>query len=57
VYHRTGAEHRLRRFAEISHLFYENSWGKIDRIFLSGTEPTHPDHIAYDGRFDDVAVY
>jgi predicted metal-dependent phosphoesterase TrpH len=57
VYHRTGAEHQLRRLAEISHLLYENSWGKIDRIFLSGTEPTHPDHIAYDGRFDDVAVY
>ena len=57
VYHREGMTHRLRRVAEFSHLFYENSWGKIDRLFLSGTEPTHPDHIAYDGRFDDVSVY
>ena len=57
VYRRNGAEHRLRCAAEFAHLFYENSWGKIDRLFLSGTEPTHPDHIAYEGRFDDVSVY
>ncbi len=57
VYHRNGAEHHLRCAAEFAHLFYENSWGKLDRLFLSGTEPTHPDHIAYDGRFDDVSVY
>lgn len=57
VYHRDGADHLLRRVAEFSHLFYENSWGKVDRLFLSGTEPTHPDHIAYDGRFDHVSVY
>lgn len=43
--------------AELSHLVYENTWKKVDRLFLSGTEPTHPHHIAYDGRFDDVAVY
>ena len=57
VVHRAGAAHRLRGLAEFAHLGYENSWGKIDRLFLSGTEPTHPDHIAYQGRFDDVAVY
>ncbi len=57
VYHRDGAEHRLRCTAEFAHLFYENSWGKLDRLFLSGTEPTHPSHIAYGGRFDDVSVY
>ena len=57
VYHRGGADHRLRCAAEFGHLFYENSWQKLDRVFLSGTEPTHPDHIAYDGRFDDVSVY
>lgn len=57
VYHRSGPDHRLRCAAEFAHLFYENSWGKIDRLFLSGTEPTHPDHIGYDGRFDDVSVY
>lgn len=57
VYHREGVEHQIRRGAELAHLLYENSWGKIDRLFLSGTEPTHPSHIAYDGRFDDVSVY
>ena len=57
VYHRNGPIHRIRCAEEFTHLFYENSWGKIDRLFLSGTEPTHPDHIAYDGRFDDVSVY
>ncbi|ELY95812.1 PHP-associated domain-containing protein [Natrialba taiwanensis] len=42
---------------ELLHLGYENTWEKADRLFLSGTEPTHPEHIAYDGRFDDAAVY
>jgi predicted metal-dependent phosphoesterase TrpH len=54
---RTGLRHRLRCVAEFAHLGYENSWSKVDRLFLQGTEPTHPRHIAYDGRFDDVAVY
>ena len=57
VYHRRGVEHRLRCAAEFSHLLYENGWGKLDRLFLSGTEPTHPEHIAYGGRFDGVSVY
>jgi predicted metal-dependent phosphoesterase TrpH len=57
VAHRRGADHYLRCLAEFAHLGYENSWGKLDRLFLSGTEPTHPSHIAYDGRFDDVAAY
>ncbi|WP_293032358.1 PHP-associated domain-containing protein [Natronococcus sp.] len=42
---------------ELAHLCYENTWKKADRLFLSGIEPTHPGHIAYDGRFDDVALY
>ncbi len=57
VYHRDGVDHRLRCLAEFGHLFYENTWGKLDRLFLSGTEPTHPSHIAYDGAFADVSVY
>jgi predicted metal-dependent phosphoesterase TrpH len=57
VFHRTGIDHRLRCSAEFVHLFYENTWKKVDRLFLSGTEPTHPNHIAYEGRFDDVSVY
>ncbi|QGX96627.1 PHP domain-containing protein [Haloplanus rallus] len=57
VVHRGGADHHLRGLAEFAHLGVENTWGKLDRLFLSGTEPTHPRHIAYDGRFDDVAVY
>ena len=55
--HRDGAAHRLRGTVEFAHLGWENSWEKLDRLFLSGMEPTHPRHIFYDGRFDDVAVY
>ena len=57
VYRRSGVIHRVRKAAEFAHLGYENSWEKIDRLFLSGTEPTHPGHVAYDGRYDDVRVY
>lgn len=57
VFHRNGPRHQRRCLAEFGHLFWENSYGKIDRVFLSGTEPTHPSHVAYEGRFDDVAVY
>ncbi len=57
VVHRSGLGHRVRNLLEFAHLGVENTWGKADRLFLSGMEPTHPDHIAYDGRFDDVAVY
>jgi predicted metal-dependent phosphoesterase TrpH len=57
VGHRNGLQHRKRCLAEQLHLVYENSWEKIDRLLLSGTEPTHPRHIAYAGEFDDAAVY
>jgi len=57
VGHLAGPTHRFERLAEFAHLGWENSWQKVDRVLLSGTEPTHPDHVAYDGRFDDVAVY
>ncbi|MWG35240.1 PHP-associated domain-containing protein [Halomarina oriensis] len=57
VFHREGLRHELRCAAEFAHLGVENTWGKIDRVFLSATEPTHPGHVAYDGRFDDVRVY
>lgn len=57
TYHQRGARYQARSLAEKLHLGYENTWEKIDRILLSGTEPTHPRHIAYDDQFDDVAVY
>jgi predicted metal-dependent phosphoesterase TrpH len=57
VVHRPGLSHRILNLFEFAHLGVENTWGKADRLFFSGMEPTHPDHIAYDGRFDDVAVY
>ncbi|SHH15813.1 PHP-associated domain-containing protein [Halobaculum gomorrense] len=57
VVKRTDPATRLRRLVEFTHLGYENSWGKLDRLLLSGMEATHPRHIAYDGRFDDVTVY
>lgn len=57
VVHQNGRRRWQATVGELVHLGYENTWKKVDRLFLSGTEPTHPDHIAYDGRFDDVAVY
>jgi predicted metal-dependent phosphoesterase TrpH len=57
VFRRSGVGHRLRGLVEFAHLGYENSWKKLDRIFLSGTEPTHPGHVAYGGRFEDSRVY
>lgn len=55
--HRRRDGYRRRQAAELGHLAYENTYEKVDRLFLQGTEPTHPSHIAYDGAFDDVAVY
>lgn len=57
VERRRGVRHGLRCRAEFGHLVYENTWGKVDRLLLSGMEATHPRHPAYGGRFDDVAVY
>lgn len=56
VFRRSGLTHRLRGLVEYTHLFWENSYEKFDRVFLSGTEPTHPTHVAYDDRFEDVMV-
>jgi len=42
---------------ELGHLCWENTYQKADRLFLSGIEPTHPKHIAYEGRFEDVSCY
>jgi predicted metal-dependent phosphoesterase TrpH len=52
-----GPAHRMRCLGEFAHLGWENSWEKIDRVLLSGMEATHPDHVAYDGQFDEIAVY
>ena len=49
--------HDIRCLREFAHLGWENSWEKFERVLLSGMEPTHPRHIAYDGAFDDVAEY
>ncbi|WP_262176045.1 PHP domain-containing protein [Haloarcula laminariae] len=57
IRHRKGVSHTLRRGVEFAHLGYENSWEKFDRVMLQGTAPTHPDHVAYGGAFDDVKVY
>ncbi|WP_265108034.1 PHP domain-containing protein [Halosolutus halophilus] len=57
VVYKNGLERVRTTATELVHLGYENTWKKADRLFLSGIEPTHPRHIAYDGRFDDVAVY
>lgn len=52
-----GPSHQVRRALEATHLLWESTWRKADRILLQGTEPTHPGHVAYQGRFDDVRVY
>ena len=57
VIHRSGLAHRGRRLLEYAHLGYENSWKKLDRLLLSGDEPTHPRNLVYEGRFNDVSVY
>nr|WP_266076215.1 PHP-associated domain-containing protein [Haladaptatus caseinilyticus] len=57
VVHRTGRSHELRRRAEFAHLGWENTWGKFNRLVLSGMEATHPNREEYGGRFDDVSVY
>ena len=57
VVRRPGIRHRVRGLLEYAHLGYENTWAKADRLFLSGDEPTLPSNVAYEGRFDDVAVY
>ena len=57
IEHREGVTHRVRCALEFGHLAWENSWEKLDRVYLSGMEPTHPGHVAYDGVFDDVRVY
>ena len=57
VDHRKGARHHAWSTVEKAHLVWENTWEKADRLFLSGMEHTHPRHIFYDGRFDEIAVY
>ncbi len=57
IFHRSGPLHELRCALEFCHLGYENTWSKFDRVMLQGTEATHPNHVAYGGRFDDVKVY
>jgi len=49
--------HQVRGLVEYAHLAYENTWKKLDRMFLSGAEPTLPTNVAYEGRFDDVSIY
>lgn len=54
---RDGLAHAGQRALEVGHLLWEGTWRKADRTMLRGTEPTHPGHVAYGGRFDDVRVY
>ncbi|WP_096391690.1 PHP-associated domain-containing protein [Halopenitus persicus] len=57
IVHRAGLDHRVRGTIEYGHLAYENTWKRLDRLFLSGDDPTNPRSVFYEGRFDDVAVY
>ncbi len=57
IVHADGLEKWQATATELAHLGYENTWKKVERLFLSGQEPTHANHIAYDGRFEDDSVY
>ncbi len=57
VTYKDGLRRRLTTARELGHLCWENTYQKADRLFLSGIEPTHPRHIAYEGQFDDVSCY
>ena len=57
VMRRSGASHRLRCLLEYSHMLWENSGKKLNRILFEGRPDTHPNAAVYDGRFDDAAVY
>lgn len=48
---RGGKSHVFRRVAEFSHLGWENSWQKFDRVMLGEREATHPENPAYPDRF------
>lgn len=56
VEHRDGAVHRARSLVEFAHVGYENSLEKA-YLLAKGPKPTNPYHPAYEGRFDDAAVY
>jgi predicted metal-dependent phosphoesterase TrpH len=57
VHHGRGAGHQARCLAEFSHLAWENSWKKLERVVLQDVEATHPRHPNYGGRFDADSVY
>ena len=57
VVYENGFRRWRTTLSELAHLGYENTWQKFDRCFLQGTEPTHPEQLAYDGRFDGASVY
>jgi len=57
VEHFSGPGHALERVTEFCHLGWENTYQKADRVFLRGIEATHPRHVAYQGQYDDIAVY
>lgn len=53
---RSGLGHQARLAAEFAHLFYENSVLKARELYR-GPKATNPFNPAYEGRFDDIAVY
>lgn len=54
---RLGRRRHLETTTECSHLLWENTWEKFDRLVLSGTEATNPRRGIYGGRFDDIVAY
>lgn len=56
VHHGRGLAHQIQQAAEFAHLLYENTVTKAS-TFAAGPKATSPQHPAYGGAFDDVAVY
>lgn len=50
---RRGLAHRARAAAEYGHRLYDRTWRRLERAYLSAMVPTHPDSVAYGGRFDE----
>jgi predicted metal-dependent phosphoesterase TrpH len=57
VGHERGLAHECRCKLEFTHLAWENTWQKFQRVVLPGVEPTNPSHPAYEVRFGEESAY
>jgi predicted metal-dependent phosphoesterase TrpH len=57
VDHERGVAHECLCKLEFSHLAWENTWKKFQRVVRPGTESTHPSDPAYEGRFEAESAF